>query len=181
MIPLSLLIFPTVIIRRGLAWNQMILIDIPFLLLATFSFSSFYLVAQKQYLKTWTSKIKFLPFVSAIGIGLSVNNAIAVLEGLFARESEFVRTPKYGVQKHGEEVKTKKYKSKKGYLPYLELILGLYFTATVVVSIMKGIYLTIPFLFIFQYGYLYMAVLSFTEGMDLRLLSNKRKKLNLAE
>jgi cellulose synthase/poly-beta-1,6-N-acetylglucosamine synthase-like glycosyltransferase len=181
MIPLSVLIFPTVIIRRGLAWNQMILIDIPFLLLATFSFSSFYIVAQKEYLKTWTSKIKFLPFVSAIGIGLSVNNAIAVLEGLFDKESEFVRTPKYGVKKNGEEVRTKKYKSKKGYLPYLELILGLYFTATVVVSLMKGIYLTIPFLFIFQYGYLYMAIFSLTEGINFKTLLSKRKNLNLAE
>ncbi len=182
MIPLSILIFPTVLIRRGLAWNQMILIDIPFLLLATFSFSSFYIVAQKQYLKTWSSKIKFLPFVSAIGIGLSVNNAIAVLEGLFDKESEFVRTPKYGVKKSGDDVKTKKYKSKKGYLPYLELLLGLYFTMTVIVSIQKGIYLTIPFLFIFQYGYLYMGLLSLTEGVNFKkIFGIKKKKLDLVK
>ncbi len=180
MIPLSIAIFPTVVIRRNLNWDQMILIDIPFLLLATFSFSSFYFFAQKQVLKKWSRKIKYLPFVSAIGIGLSVNNAIAVWQGLFdKKDSEFVRTPKYGVKKSREDITNKKYKSKMGYLPFIELLFGIYFTLTIVVSIQKGIYLTIPFLLIFQFGYLYMALLSFSEDIKLYLL--RRKSLKLAK
>ncbi len=179
MIPLSIAIFPTVIIRRNLNWDQMIIIDIPFLLLATFSFSSFYFFAQKEVLKKWSSKIKYLPFVSAIGIGLSVNNAIAVWQGLTNKKSEFVRTPKYGVKKSGEDITNKKYKSRMGYLPFIELLFGIYFTITVIVSIQRGIYLTIPFLLIFQFGYLYMALLSFSE--DLKLFFLKKKNLKLAK
>ncbi len=179
MIPLSMAIFPTVIIRRNLNWDQMILIDIPFLLLATFSFSSFYFFAQKEVLKKWSSKIKYLPFVSAIGIGLSINNAVAVWQGLVNKKSEFVRTPKYGIKKSDETIINKKYKAKMGYLPFIELLFGIYFTITVIVSIQRGIYLTIPFLLIFQFGYLYMALLSFSE--DLKQSFARRKSLKLAK
>ncbi len=179
MIPLSIAIFPTVIIRRNLNWDQMILIDIPFLLLATFSFSSFYFFAQKEVLKKWSSKIKYLPFVSAIGIGLSINNAVAVWQGLINKKSEFVRTPKYGIKRSDETITNKKYKAKMGYLPFIELLFGIYFTITVIVSIQRGIYLTIPFLLIFQFGYLYMALLSFSE--DLKQSFARRKSLKLAK
>ena len=182
MIPLSVAIFPTVVIRRNMNWGQMILIDIPFLLLATFSFGAFYLVAQKHVLKTWNEKIKFLPFCSAIGIGLSVNNAVAVWEGLVNKQSPFVRTPKYGILDNKKEAGQKKYKSNRSYLAYIEILLGLYFTATIFVAIDSEIYLTIPFLFIFQFGYLYMGVLSLMEEHKwIPALFRREKTLTLAE
>ena len=40
-----------------------------------------------------------MPILLALGIGMSVNNGKAVLEALFSNDSEFVRTPKYGIEK----------------------------------------------------------------------------------
>jgi hypothetical protein len=40
--------------------------------------------------------------------------------------------------------------------PFVELGLGLYFSATVFYALANGIYGTLPFLMLFQFGYLYM-------------------------
>ena len=42
----------------------------------------------------------------------------------------------------------------------IELVLGLYFTATVFYALGNGIYGTLPFLVLFQVGFLYTGLLS---------------------
>ena len=44
--------------------------------------------------------------------------------------------------------------------PVIELALGLYFTATVFYALANGIYGTLPFLVLFQVGFLYTGLLS---------------------
>ena len=44
--------------------------------------------------------------------------------------------------------------------PVIELVLGLYFTATVFYALGNGIYGTLPFLVLFQIGFLYTGLLS---------------------
>ena len=44
--------------------------------------------------------------------------------------------------------------------PLVELALGLYFTATLVYALANGIYGTVPFLVLFQIGFLYTGLLS---------------------
>src|SRR5438477_3086284 len=98
MIMLSVLLLPAMIIRFYQGWFQMLYIDLPLFLASTFSVSSFYLVSQKElFPKTWTRVFLFLPFLMALGIGLTVTNSRAVLEALFGHQSPFARTPKYRV------------------------------------------------------------------------------------
>jgi hypothetical protein len=46
--------------------------------------------------RTWIKELLFLPCLLALGIGLSLNNARAVLEAMINHQSDFTRTPKYG-------------------------------------------------------------------------------------
>ncbi|MDP2052316.1 MAG: glycosyl transferase family 2, partial [Acidobacteriota bacterium] len=108
----------------------------------------------------WISRLKYLPVVMAVGIGLAVNNTKAVLEALFRKESEFARTPKYGVERVGDEWQAKKYHQTMLVQPLIELTLGLYFTGTVFYALANGIYGTVPFLMLFQVGFLYTGMLS---------------------
>jgi hypothetical protein len=101
-----------------------------------------------------------LPAVLAVGIGLSVNNAKAVIEALLGHESEFTRTPKYRVEGASDEWKQKRYRGTLSFLPFVELLLGLYFTAMAGYAFVNGIYGTLPFILIFQAGFLYAACLS---------------------
>jgi hypothetical protein len=96
----------------------------------------------------------------SIGIGLAVNNTKAVFEALFHKPSEFVRTPKYAVEGTNDEWSQKKYRQAVSVQPMIEVALGLYFTATLFYALVNGIYGTVPFLMLFQVGFLYTGMLS---------------------
>jgi len=160
MCALSILMFPAMYVRYNMGWTEMLLIDIPLFFAATASFFNFYLVSQRELHRDWPSRLKYLPFLMSIGIGLCVNNTRAVLEALFHKESEFARTPKYGIERDSDEWAGKKYQQKVGVQSLIELALGLYFTATVFYALINQIYGTIPFLMLFQVGFLYTGLLS---------------------
>jgi cellulose synthase/poly-beta-1,6-N-acetylglucosamine synthase-like glycosyltransferase len=161
MVLLSTLLLPAMIVRFYQSWMQMLLIDLPLFLASSCSISGFYLTAQRAlYPKSWRRKIFYLPFVMAVGIGLSVRNAKAVLEAIFGVHSEFARTPKYRIEGQAGTWRRKGYRNRAGWMPYLEVALGLYFAATVYYSIQNENYFTAPFLFLFVWGYLYTGVMS---------------------
>jgi len=157
---LSILMFPAMYVRYNMGWTEMLLIDIPLFFAATMSFFQFYMVAQRELHPDWRSRLKYLPFLMSIGIGLSVNNTRAVLEALFRKESEFARTPKYGIERQSDDWSGKKYHQTVGVQSIIELALGLYFTATVFYALINQIYGTLPFLMLFQVGFLYTGLLS---------------------
>jgi cellulose synthase/poly-beta-1,6-N-acetylglucosamine synthase-like glycosyltransferase len=160
---LSILMFPSMVIRYNMGWYEMILIDVPLFFAATFSFCNFYMVCQRELHKDWMARLKYVPFLMSVGIGLSVNNTRAVFEALFNMQSEFTRTPKYHIEADADEWVGKKYRQSVAVQPLVELALGLYFTATVFYALANGIYATVPFLVLFQVGFLYTGLLSIVQ------------------
>jgi cellulose synthase/poly-beta-1,6-N-acetylglucosamine synthase-like glycosyltransferase len=161
MVLFSAMLLPAMIVRFYQGWFQMLLIDLPLFLAATCSVSSFYLVAQKELRpKRWWRTFLYMPFVLAVGIGISVRNAKAVLEAIVGMKSEFARTPKYKIEGKKDTFVAKKYRNKSGWLPYVEVALGIYFAFTVVYAVTNENYATIPFLFLFVWGYLYTGLMS---------------------
>src|SRR5690242_8167134 len=173
MVVLSTLLLPAMIIRFYQGWFQMLLIDLPLFMASTFSISSFYLVSQKElFPKRWPKTFLYLPFLMALGIGLTVTNTRAVLEALFGVQSSFKRTPKYRVQAKGEKsVAARKYRKRLGVVPWIELAIGMYFAAAVSYAITNENYITVPFLVIFVIGYWYTGLMSLLQGRFDRLTS----------
>jgi len=157
---LCVLIFPSMVIRYEMGWYEMLLIDVPLFFAATMSFCNFYMVCQRELHRDWVARLRYMPFLISIGIGLSVNNTKAVLEALFDKKTEFTRTPKYRIEGDGDEWATKRYRQSVTMQPLIEMGLGLYFTATVFYALANGIYGTLPFLVLFQIGFLYTGLLS---------------------
>src|SRR5438132_1208707 len=119
----------------------MLVIDLPLFLASTCSISSFYLVAQKELRpKNWWRTFLYMPFVMAIGIGISVRNAQAVIEAIIGKKSEFARTPKYKIEGKRDSFVAKKYRNKAGWMPYAEIFLEAYFALTVVYAILNENY-----------------------------------------
>ncbi len=171
MVLLSVLMFPAIFVRYSGGWSEMLLIDVPFFVAATASVFYFYTVSQREVYADWRARLKYLPLLMAVGIGLSINNTRAVLEAMFNRQSEFARTPKYGVEQTSDDWMGKKYRQLTGVQPFIELALGLYFTGTVFYALSNDIYASLPFLVLFQAGYLYMGLLSLLQqfGSDVIL------------
>ena len=161
MVLLSTMLLPAMIVRFYQGWIQMLVIDLPLFLASTCSISSFYLVAQREiHPKTWWRTFLYMPFVMATGIGISVRNAQAVLEAIAGKKSEFARTPKYKIEGKGDSFVSKKYRNKAGWMPYAEILLGVYFALTIVYAVLNENYATVPFLLLFVWGYLYTGFMS---------------------
>lgn len=162
LVVLAALQLPNMLIRRGMDHPELLLLDVPLFAATCGSICVFYLVTHRALYDNLWDAIKRLPLMMALGIGLSINNARAVLEGLFGKDLEFVRTPKHGV--HGEdksaEWKRKKYKAKFPTHALLELAFGIYFVVTIVLAVITGSWVTIPFLVLFMVGFLYVGALS---------------------
>ncbi len=160
---MSILIFPSMVIRYNMGWYEMLLIDVPLFFAATFSVCNFYMVCQREIHSDWVTRIKYLPFLMSIGIGLSINNTRAVFEALFNKQTEFARTPKYRIEGAADDWIGKKYHQSVAVQPLIELALGLYFTWTIFYAMANQIYGTLPFLFLFQIGFLYTGLLSIVQ------------------
>jgi cellulose synthase/poly-beta-1,6-N-acetylglucosamine synthase-like glycosyltransferase len=183
MVFLSIILLPAMIVRFYQGWFQVLAIDLPLFLASTCSISSFYLAAERAfYPKTWKRTFLFLPFVMAVGIGLSVRNALAVIQAIFGLKSEFVRTPKYRVEAGAKSPSAlsasrmnlrddraekrqsawvkKSYRKDAGWMPFAEVGLGLYFSGAVVYALQNENYATVPFLLLFVWGYLYTGLMS---------------------
>ena len=86
MIVLSVLMFPAMVVRYNMGWTEMLLIDVPLFLAATASVFNFYLISQRETYPDWRSRVKYLPMVMAVGIGLAVNNSKAVIEAMLGAD-----------------------------------------------------------------------------------------------
>jgi hypothetical protein len=101
-----------------------------------------------------------LPCLLALGVGLSLNNARAVLEAVFNHESDFKRTPKYGIERKSQPWRSCKYMPLRSILPLAEMAFALYFTYFVWFAVTHGQFLSVPFLLMFQAGFLYVSLCS---------------------
>jgi cellulose synthase/poly-beta-1,6-N-acetylglucosamine synthase-like glycosyltransferase len=165
MIPLALLMPISVMVRVGHGWFEVLLLDIPFFAAATASVCSFYFASQREIGMTVWQRVRYMPYLMALGIGLSVNNSRAVVEALLGQQSGFTRTPKHGVSRAGESVARKRYKAAVTFQPLVELALAAYMTYGVMFVLERGVYYSLPFLFLFQAGFGYVGLKSVLEGM----------------
>jgi cellulose synthase/poly-beta-1,6-N-acetylglucosamine synthase-like glycosyltransferase len=173
MLLLSMLMYPSMIARINIGWFHMLVTDVPFLLVATIGISFFYTCSQKEAYKNWKSRLFYLPMLMSLGIGLSVNNSKAVLEALFNRKTEFKRTPKLKIEAKKDRWTDKKYMGEMNLLPIFELLLGIYFTFNIYFAYINRIYVSIPFLMIFQVGFLYVSFISIFQALWPRIVSHK--------
>ncbi|MGA3170292.1 MAG: cellulose synthase family protein [Chthoniobacteraceae bacterium] len=142
-----------------------VLLDIPIFIAASLSACVFYACAQRVlYPRTWMKEILLLPLLVALGIGLAINNARAVLEALFNHASEFTRTPKYGIMRKDQSWRSSRYKSLKTAVPLIELGFAAYFSMVLLEAMLKNQWGSVPFLCLFQGGFAYVGLASIAQN-----------------
>src|SRR6266403_2829113 len=161
MIVASFMQFPLLLVRYNQGLHQLMMLDVPLLFFSTVSVVLFYGTAVWYLDKKRGRRLLHLPLVMGLGIGLAFSNARAVLEALVGVKSDFVRTPKYQVEKTDDEYwKRQKYQRKHGWLPLLELSFAAYFVLAIGYAIRMHMWGPIFFLLLFFFGYGYMGLLS---------------------
>lgn len=173
MIFVSLLQFPLLLVRYNQGFYHLMVFDVPLLFFSTMSVVFFYGTGVWYLNKDRRSRLLHLPLVMGLGIGLAFSNARAVIEALIGYRTEFVRTPKYRVEEQRDETwKRKKYRRKHGFLPILELGFSFYFLLAILYAVRMQLWGTIPFLFLFFFGYGYMGVMSLLQTTGGQRLQN---------
>jgi len=129
--------------------------------LAFISSFLFYLYSQKDIHTDWRKKIVLFPLFMAGSMGFAVNNSRAVIEGLLSRKSEFVRTPKFKVEKDGDSWKGNKYLSRKiNFSVYIELLMAVYCLVGIISSLYFLEIAALPFQFLFFLGFSFVSLTS---------------------
>jgi len=163
MVVLALLMGPAAWLRRGHGLPSLLFLDLPLLALSLVSIAAFYVVAERRTSGRFASGLGALPMVMALGIGLSINNARAVVQGLSRRPAEFRRTPKYGLTTLDDAaLASRRYRARRNLDTWIELAAGIYLASWIAVGSTHRLWGTIPFLVLFAAGFL------FTSGLTLR-------------
>jgi cellulose synthase/poly-beta-1,6-N-acetylglucosamine synthase-like glycosyltransferase len=146
---LALLIVPAIVVRQqlGLLWTMSI--DVVMFLTSTGSVLRFYIEGQRRAGQRRPTTRELLAVIP-IGIGISIRNSAAVLEGLFERGGHFRRTPKSGDS--GRVVVERPPR-----LPVSELVLAAFFVAALSAFVVARQWIALPFLMLFTAGFVYVA------------------------
>ncbi|GAA5481659.1 cellulose synthase family protein [Haloferula sargassicola] len=138
------------------------IVNVPIFFFASVSVIVFYLTSQKALRPgSWWKEIPYLPLLLALGIGMSVNNAKAVLEAIFNHQSAFVRTPKYGIdQTRKTDWRKSSYKAIKSITPLVELLFGFFFLFVVLEAALDGRWSSAILLLPFPVGFFYTSTAS---------------------
>jgi cellulose synthase/poly-beta-1,6-N-acetylglucosamine synthase-like glycosyltransferase len=158
MIALSALIFPAMVLRQDDAEWTLFAIDLPLFTAATVSVVVFYLVSQGAAGGPVLRRLWQMPALMGVGIGLSVNNSRAVLEGLWQRGGVFHRTPKFRLEGRSGVWGGKATSWRKPSF-WLETALMVYFVVCCALAFELEMWLSIPFLYLFLHGYTHMFLL----------------------
>lgn len=142
--------------------------DLATLGLATLPVAIHFLIAQRERHVSWGRIVVSIPLAIGLGGALSINNARAVLEGLFGRGRDpFVRTPKKG------EKKTSAYRLPTHPLVLVEFVLGVSHIAAAILIALEGALWTTPFLWMIGGALLALSLASVPDVLRARLPSAK--------
>jgi cellulose synthase/poly-beta-1,6-N-acetylglucosamine synthase-like glycosyltransferase len=160
---LAALQLPNMMIRRKMEHPELLMLDLPLFLATCGSVAAFYVVAHHDLYGSRWKAIKQLPLMMALGIGLSINNGRAAIEGLFGDDVEFVRTPKRGDSQRASTAR--RYRVRWPRHNAFELAFGLYCTVTLVIAFATQSWASVPFLLLFCAGFMYVGFASLVEAL----------------
>jgi cellulose synthase/poly-beta-1,6-N-acetylglucosamine synthase-like glycosyltransferase len=166
---LAALQLPNMLIRRRMEHPELLLLDVPFFLATCGSVAVFYVIASHDLHGSRWQAIKRLPAMMALGIGLSINNGRAAIEGLFGRDVEFVRTPKHGAVDGTPTTNAVRYRGNWPWHNTIEIAFGIYCSATLVIAILTRSWASVPFVLLFCSGFAYVGIASLLEALRLKL------------
>jgi cellulose synthase/poly-beta-1,6-N-acetylglucosamine synthase-like glycosyltransferase len=133
----------------------------------------FYLFSQKDVYRDWRRRLFLFPVFMAGSMGFAVNNTTAVLQGLFRKKSDFVRTPKYSIKNKKDSWIDKNYvPSKVSPTVLIEMLLAAYCFFGVASSIYFLEIAAVPFQLLFFLGFTFVSVMSVKHAWIARHLNS---------
>ena len=108
----------------------------------------------------WWRRVWRLPATMIIGVGVAWSTSLAVLDALWGKDLEFVRTPKFGIGPAGGDWRGKAYAEWRPWGGVIEVALGLYCAWSTWLFYIHQSYAAVPFLALYTTGFLVVGVLT---------------------
>jgi len=186
--PLMLIQFQALPILLASNVNLYVVSFLPVVTLATYFAmgpGAYLYIIHNMYNKNWKEKAMTMPYLIIYSIGMSVNNTVAVLDAVFGRKNEFLRTPKYGIVKNTDDWRAKAYNLPFSQTTLLELFFGIYGILGIFIAIFSGNPIWVPIIALQTIGFLYIACLSFSHTRfkrgDSKIVYTKTKEEKMAD
>ena len=125
-----------------------------------------YLMTRTQRTPRFQDRLRILPLLILLGFGLSLNNTIAVLQGLFGKGGDFKRTPKFNLQNRQGNWIGSAYSLPRNPLVWVELGLAAYALLTIVLLVPAVGWEIGPWMMVYVAGYLYIAGLGIIQSAN---------------
>ena len=159
MLGLILLTFPMSVSH---SW---ILLVAPWLMVTAIGPSLMCSVAQAADGAGWGRRLRWLPLLVMLGMGLSLSNTGAVLRAVFGVRQDFQRTPKFDLRKSGDTWVGSVYALKGNALVWVELGLAILVLALLAMPGMR--WTSVPWMMLYAGGFAYVATLDLYQAHQL--------------
>jgi glycosyltransferase involved in cell wall biosynthesis len=116
----------------------------------------------------WWRRVWRLPATMIIGVGVAWSTSLAVLDALWGRDLEFVRTPKFGIGPAGGDWRGKAYAEWRPWGGVIEVALGLYCAWSTWLYYIHQSYAAVPFLALYTTGFLIVGALTLVHAAPRR-------------
>jgi len=127
--------------------------------------------SQLRLRRDWLRRWSHYPLLFLVGIGLAVNNSIAMWQAATGRASAFMRTPKFS----GGDQRKSAYALRVDWTTYVELGLAVYGLGTALLALQRAPAL-VPFILMYAAGFGVTAALSFWQSGGVRRAQLQRRE-----
>lgn len=168
---LALLLPSVLVMREELGWRVpggrplLSVLDMSMLAAGTLAMVVFYVVALRRTGAWRLGRLGDIAFALCLGAGMSVSNGLEVLRGLRSSGSEFVRTPKKGTSAGSKAA----YRARSAFVVIgVELAFAAYFAAAIVYAMTWRVWVALPFLALYFFGFATVGIRTGLEALDRR-------------
>lgn len=121
---------------------------------------AYVMVVQSMYGESWAKKARVLPALFIYSAGMAVTNTVAVIDAVFGKRSEFLRTPKHGIRASSDEWRGKEYNLPFTKTTLLEVFFAVYGVMGMFVAIFSSQPVFVPIIGIQTAGFVYVSAYS---------------------
>jgi len=125
-----------------------------------------YVYGQRQLGPGVLRRLRYLPCMMLLGVGIAFSNTRAIWKALAAQPPEFVRTPKYGISAAGGVWRGKAYRLRGAWEGAAEIGLGLYAMLGLGLHLERSGYLVLPFMLLYTLAFFWVGGLTMLQALQ---------------
>lgn len=135
--------------------------------------TAYFMLAQKQLGPNWWQRIPAIMFITALGAGMIMTSVRAFTQIIFGRQTDFERTPKFGIAERHEKWVGRRYQLQFDFIVLVEIGVGAWVTGTLVYAITLREWVITFYSVIFLAGILFVTGVTIVQNIAARSYQKK--------